>query len=103
MHSLPSFVDHTSEFEPAPAARLSRHARTRAQQRAITAKCVPLVRAYGRREHDGRGAIRYVMTKDSIAAVEEVVGRSSRLERLAGVFVVISATDNTVITIGHRT
>ena len=83
--------------------RISRHARKRAQQRAISPKCVPLLKAYGRREHDGRGAIRYLMTKDAIATLEDVVGRSAGLERLAGVYIVVCAADDTLITIGHRT
>jgi len=103
MHSLPSDNDHISEFEACRATRFSRHARTRAQQRAISTKCVPLVRAYGRREHDGHGAIRYLMTKDAMATLVDVVGRSAHVERLAGVYVVVSTTDDTVITIGHRT
>lgn len=43
------------------------------------------------------------MTKDAIATLEEVVGRSASLERLAGVYIVVSADDGTLITIGHRT
>lgn len=103
MHSLPPHIDRISELEPVRATRISRHARTRAQQRAISTKCVPLLKAYGRREHDGHGAIRYLMTKDAIAALEDVFGRSAGLERLAGVYIVVSAADDTLITIGHRT
>jgi len=103
MHSLSLDIDRISELEPTRAIRISRHARTRAQQRAISTKCIPLVKAFGRREHDGHGAVRYLMTKDAIATLEEVVGRSAGLARLAGVYIVVSADDGTLITIGHRT
>jgi hypothetical protein len=84
------------------AAGLSRHAGKRAQQRGIDKASVPLVVAYGSREFDGNGGIRYLMTKESMDLLRRAVGRSQQVDALAGVYAVVSAEDQTVITIGHR-
>lgn len=83
-------------------ARLSRHADKRAQQRCIDKASLPLVLAYGQREFDGKGGIRYLMTSDSVASLQRAVGRTQQVEALAGVYAVVSTEDNTVITVGHR-
>lgn len=81
----------------------SRHAARRAQQRAISTDCVPLVLAYGERSHDGQGGVRYLMTDRSLVSLGRAVGRTQRTDNLAGVYVVVSADDEqAVITIGHR-
>jgi hypothetical protein len=81
----------------------SRHAAKRSQQRAIPADALPLLLAYGERSHDGRGGVRYMMTHSSLAAVARAVGRSQRLDALAGAYAVVSADDErAVITVGHR-
>ncbi len=91
-------------FEPTSLlkAQMSRHADKRAQQRGIDKVSVPLVLAYGKREFDGRGGLRYLMTPDSIATLRRAVGRTQQVEALAGVYAVVSTEDQTVITIGHR-
>ncbi len=83
-------------------SRLSRHAEKRAQQRCISKASLPLVLAYGQREFDGKGGIRYLMTSDSIASLRQAVGHTQRVDALAGVYAVVSAEDSTVITVGHR-
>lgn len=81
----------------------SRHAHKRAQQRAISGDAVPLLLAYGERSHDGQGGIRYLMTDRAMAAVARAIGRTQRLDALAGSYAVVSAEDDsTVITVGHR-
>lgn len=82
--------------------RLSLHASKRAQQRCIDKTSLPLVLAYGKREFDGQGGIRYLMTSDSIASLRRAVGQTQRVDALAGVYAVVSAEDSTVITVGHR-
>lgn len=91
-------------YEPSRRRRatLSRHADKRAQQRGIAHASVPLVLAYGKREFDGRGGVRYLMTEDSVASLRRAVGTTQQVEALAGVYAVVSAVDETVITIGHR-
>lgn len=82
---------------------LSRHAHKRAQQRAIPQDCVPLILAYGERSHDGQGGIRYLLTDRSMACLGRAIGRSLRLETLAGCYAVVNAdNEDTVITLGHR-
>lgn len=82
--------------------RLTRHAARRAQQRAVSKACIPLVRAYGRRQYDGRGGVTYLMTWDAIDALIRAVGRTSAIERLVGVYIVVDAEDErAVITVGH--
>jgi hypothetical protein len=70
-------------------------------QRAIPMHFIPLLVAYGVPEHDGRGGIRYLMTDYAIDSIERVVGHTAKLERLRGMYVVLSAHDNAVITVGH--
>lgn len=87
----------TSSFE-----RLTRHADRRAQQRAISKACIPLIRAYGRRQYDGRGGVTYLMTYGAIDTLIRAVGRTPAIERLEGVYIVVDADDEkAVITIGH--
>lgn len=83
-------------------ARVSQHAEKRAQQRCIDKTSLPPVLAYGQREFDGQGGIRYLMTADSIASLRRAVGHTQRVEALAGVYAVVSAEDSTLITVGHR-
>jgi hypothetical protein len=93
-HYLPSL---RQKFE------FSRHAAKRSQQRAIPSDALPLLLAYGERSDDGRGCVRYMMTHSSLAAVARAVGRSQRLDALAGAYAVVSADDErAVITVGHR-
>lgn len=80
----------------------SRHAEKRAQQRGIDKSVLPLLLAYGQREHDGHGGVRYLMTASSMDSLRRAVGRTQQVEALAGIYAVVSAEDQTVITIGHR-
>lgn len=83
-------------------ASMSHHADKRAQQRGIDKFALPLLLAYGQREFDGNGGIRYLMTSDSLDTLSRAVGRTKQVEALAGVYAVVSAADQTVITMGHR-
>lgn len=53
-------------------------------------------------EHDNRGGIRYLMTNKALDNLRRVVGNSQKVEALAGVYAVVSATDSTIITVAHR-
>lgn len=96
--------DTQFEFVSARSRRMSvsQHANKRAQQRGIDKAALPLLLAYGRREFDGKGGIRYLMTSDSLNTLSRAVGRTKQVEALAGLYAVVSATDQTVITMGHR-
>jgi hypothetical protein len=83
-------------------ASMSRHANKRAQQRGIEKTALPLLLAYGHREFDGQGGIRYLMTATSLDTLSRAVGRTKQVEALAGVYAVVSVADQTVITMGHR-
>lgn len=83
-------------------ASTSRHAEKRAQQRGIDKVALPLLLAYGKREFDGKGGIRYLMTATSLATLRRAVGYTKQVEALAGVYAVVSADNQTVITMGHR-
>lgn len=82
--------------------KVSRHAAKRAQQRGINQAALGLLLAYGCREFDGQGGIRYLMTDSAMKSVYRLFGHTKQLEALAGVYAVISAEDETVITTGHR-
>jgi hypothetical protein len=96
-----SYSNHQYERNPRKS-QLSRHAGVRAQQRGINTASIPLVLAYGHREFDGHGAVRYLMTSDSVASLTKAVGYTPQVEALAGVYAVVSVEDERVITIGHR-
>ena len=100
-------MQHHSNAHYVPSRRqkieLSRHAAKRSQQRAIPSEAVPLLLAYEKRSHDGRGGVRCMMTHTSLAALARAVGHSQRLDALAGAYAVVSADDErAVITVGHR-
>lgn len=80
----------------------SKHALKRGCQRGISALSVRLVKAFGEREFDGMGGIRYFMTSDAVNNLRRVVGSTQQVDALSGIYAVISATDDTVITVGHR-
>lgn len=84
------------------AAAMSQHASKRAQQRGIDKTVLPLLLAYGQSEFDGNGGIRSLMTSDSVDSLCRAVGRTKQVEALAGLYAVVSAKDQTVITMGHR-
>lgn len=89
-----------------PTARVmrevSRHAQKRVCQRGIDQAGLPLVVAYGEKEFDGQGAIRYLMTSKALDALRRAVGNTKQVEALAGVYAVVSVEDQKVITAGHR-
>ena len=103
MHSThdKSFGRHRNKPATNREDRFTRHAEQRAQQRAISLDAVPLIKLYGRKEHDGRGATTYAMTHDSVERLARVVGRTAALERLAGVYIVTDSFTGAVITICH--
>ncbi len=81
---------------------LSIHANKRGCQRGISAGSAALVVAFGEKEHDNRGGIRYLMTERALESLRRVVGHSQKVDALRGVYAVVSATDPTIITLAHR-
>lgn len=93
-----------AHFEPKSRTKreMSLHAQKRGCQRGIPPGSVNLVVAFGEPEHDNRGGIRYLMTNKALDNLRRVVGNSQKVEALAGVYAVVSATDSTIITVAHR-
>jgi hypothetical protein len=83
-------------------SKASQHAAKQAQRRGITNDCISLILAFGAKEHDHMGAVRHLMTSSAMERLCATVGRSAQIAALAGMYAVVSATDNTVITVGHR-
>ena len=83
-------------------AKNSQHAAKRSRQRGMDNCTVPLILAFGVKEHDGRGGVRCLMTQSAMEKLYGAVGKTKHAESLAGKYVVISSFDNTVITVGHR-
>ncbi|MEY4979395.1 MAG: hypothetical protein RLZZ352_1665 [Pseudomonadota bacterium] len=81
---------------------LTRHAEKRCAQRGLCKDVVPLLTVFGDASHDGYGGIRYVMTDQALERLKRVIGRNQTIDRLAGVYAVVSASDGQVITLGHR-
>jgi hypothetical protein len=86
-----------------PHPNLTRHARSRMQQRCIAFSAVDRVLRYGREHHDHHGAVVVCMDRAAERAIARAgEARGTEIEALRGVYVVI-ATDGTVRTVGHRT
>ena len=84
-------------------AMMTRHAQKRSAQRGFNLESIELIRSFGERSHDGCGGIRCLMTRTVIAKLGNILGRTQRLDSLAGAYVVISAEDDAVvITASHR-
>ena len=81
---------------------MSLHARKRGCQRGISPGSAALVVAFGEMEHDNRGGVRYLRTEKALESLRRVVGNSQKVDALAGVYAVVSATDSTIITVAHR-
>lgn len=80
--------------------RLTEHARTRMQQRAIPPVVVEALLAYGRGEHDHRGGTILYFNKAARRRLErERIDRA--LERHLDAYAVVAGTGE-IITVGHR-
>lgn len=82
--------------------KLTKHASKRLQQRAISEKHLSLILAFGVKQHDGDGGVRYLITQSAVEKICSVLGRTPQIDRLAGMYAVVSASDEAVITVGHR-
>ena len=80
--------------------RLTEHARTRMQQRAIPPAVVEALLAYGRGEHDHRGSTIVYFNKSARQRLEWE-RRIRDLERYLDAYAVVAGTGE-VITVGHR-
>lgn len=82
---------------------LTQHAAKRAQQRGFRPDTVQLIKAFGDRAHDGRGAVRYLMSERAMKKMTQAIGRNQLIDALAGAYVVVAADDESlVITVSHR-
>lgn len=81
---------------------MSLHARKRGCQRGISQGAATLVVAFGEKQYDNCGGVRYLMTEKALENLRRVVGNSQKVDALAGVYAVVSATDSTIITLAHR-
>ena len=82
---------------------LTHHARTRMQQRGITALALEVLMDYGREAHDHRGCrVLYLDKRSRKRVARELRGELfRRVERYLGTYAVL-AGDGAVITVGHR-
>jgi len=89
-----------------PTSRIKRemslHAQKRASQRGISEAAAALVIAFGEREHDNHGGVRYLMTPKALDALRRAVGSTQKVEALAGVYAVVSTDGQTIITLAHH-
>lgn len=81
---------------------LSRHAAKRVRQRGFSDASVNLIVAFGEKEYDGHGAVRYLMTTRAMQLLARAVGRTAQVDSLQGAYAVLSVDGSTVITVGHR-
>lgn len=81
--------------------QLSKHAKKRLQQRGSKEAQIPLIQTFGEQEFDGHGAIKYKMTKEAMHRLYRACGVEKRFEALEGMYIVVAADTNLVITIAH--
>lgn len=82
----------------------STHSLARAQQRGIPPMVANLLETYGEEAYDGHGALTIYFNKRSLRQMERDMGREPvrLLSRWHHCYMVISASDGCIITIGHR-
>ncbi|MEO6565153.1 MAG: DUF4258 domain-containing protein [Casimicrobiaceae bacterium] len=86
---------------PDLAAMLTRHARSRMQQRGIPPAQIEEVLSYGRERHDRHGGvIVYLDHRAKRRMAREGKASAGEVNRLAGLYVVIAG--GRVATVGHR-
>ena len=78
-------------------AVLTHHAQKRSGQRGFTSDSVEVIRTFGERSFDGHGGVRCLMTRNAVDRLARVLGRSQKLDALAGAYVVLSAEDDSVV------
>ena len=82
---------------------MSRHASERAQQRGITPDTLDLLKTYGRRVYDHRGAYSLVFDRQAREKIMKVFGKAAAQLNFNAYAVVASDSANLVVTAGHRT
>lgn len=81
------------------------HAQARLQQRGIARHWIPLIIEYGKRIYGHRGGVKYFMTRRLANKLIELMRAEysvQQLEKIKGVYVVLSADKTTVITAAHK-
>lgn len=82
--------------------KMSRHARTRCQQRAVTELMLQLLREYGETEHVGNGCRKRSLTRQAKKRVRrQLQATLSHYDSLADTYLVES-DDGQIVTVGHR-
>ena len=85
-----------------PTAPLTDHARVRMQQRGIPPVALDVLLAYGREAHDHRGCRIVRFDKRSRKRAARELGQAYRgVERYLDAYAVL-ASDDAVVTVGHR-
>ena len=86
---------------PDLAFMLTRHARSRMQQRGIPPAQVERILRYGREQHDRHGGVIVYVARNARRRAERDGGATAaELDQLAGLYVVVAA--GRVATVGHR-
>ncbi len=86
---------------PDLAFMLTRHARSRMQQRGIPSPLVERILHYGREQHDRRGGVIVYFDRGARRrAQRERAATAAELDQLAGLYVVVA--EGRIATVGHR-
>lgn len=82
--------------------RLSRHAQTRSQQRALRPEILAVIHAFGTEAPAKGGCCRLLLDRRAIAlASDGIAKRHAELEQFCGAYVVIGEND-TLVTAGRQ-
>ena len=78
------------------------HAIARLQQRGVNDRIVSLIDQYGKVNYDNHGGIRMMIPRNRITQLmRENPTLKSLLEKAKGIYLVLSAHDMTLVTVGH--
>ena len=81
---------------------LSKHANIRMRQRGISRNIIDIVETFGKPQHDNQGGIRVMIPKKRVQILEKKFPYLKPvLEKALGVYLVLSSTDHTIVTVGH--
>lgn len=87
------------------AAKLTRHASMRLQQRGIPPWFMKLLVDHGRAHHDGHGAVVRTVDRAMRRRLRQQLSRADYVtaERWFGVYAVVATDDQAIVTAAHRT
>lgn len=78
------------------------HAKQRLQQRGINDQMIEVIENFGITKYDNKGGVRMMIPKNRILELmKKQPTIKSLLEQVKGIYLVLSAHDHSLVTVGH--